>query len=169
MNIFFLNEDPILAAQDLVDRHVVKMITESNQMLSTAHHLCPSSDYGSIKDQIYKKTHANHPSAKWIRECSMNYSWTIIHTKALCKEYTRRYGRRHAGEDKVDLLAQYMPDIPTTSSCTLAPCAMEDQYKVFPSPKSMDEVIVNYRNYYAKGKSHLHNWKNKVKPAWLYN
>jgi hypothetical protein len=167
MNIFFVHEDPILSAQDLVNSHVVKMITESNQMLSTAHHVCPSSDYDFLKDKIYKKTHTNHPSSIWTRECSLNYVWLIKHTKALCKEYTARYGRRHAGEDKVDLLAKHLPNVPVSSNCTLAPSCMEDEYKVFSNPKSMDEVIVNYRNYYAKGKSHLHSWKNKAKPIWL--
>jgi len=167
MNIFFLNEDPVLAAQDQVDKHVVKMITESNQLLSTAHHLCPSADYGVIKDQIYKKTHTNHPSSKWARECFLNYAWLTTHTKALCIEYTRRYGRRHAGEDKVDFLTTHIPNIPFSTNGTLMPSCMDDEYKVFSNPKTSKEVVINYRNYYAKGKSHLHSWKNKAKPDWI--
>jgi len=37
MNIFMVDMDPIVAAQSLVDRHVVKMVLESSQLLSTAH------------------------------------------------------------------------------------------------------------------------------------
>ena len=35
MNIFALNSDPILAAQNHVDRHVVKMPLETSQILCT--------------------------------------------------------------------------------------------------------------------------------------
>lgn len=167
MNIFFVDEDPRAAAQSLVDRHVVKMITESNQLLSTAHHLCPGPTYDLIKDKIYKKTHMNHPSAKWVRESSLNYAWLIVHAKAMCEEYTKRYGRRHAGEDIIDLLSMHVPDIPYSDSCTIPSCAMDDEYKIFNSVKTMQEVVTNYRNYYIKGKSHLHSWKNSNKPNWI--
>ena len=39
MNIFILDNDPVLAAQQQCDKHVVKMIVESGQMLSTAHRM----------------------------------------------------------------------------------------------------------------------------------
>ena len=39
MNIFVLDEDPTIAAQSQCDKHVVKMIVESAQMLSTAHRM----------------------------------------------------------------------------------------------------------------------------------
>jgi len=39
MNIFVLDTSPVLAAQYQCDKHVVKMIVESAQMLSTAHRL----------------------------------------------------------------------------------------------------------------------------------
>ena len=37
MNIFVLDEDPIKAAEYHCNKHVVKMILESAQMLSTVH------------------------------------------------------------------------------------------------------------------------------------
>ena len=37
MNIFVVDEDPRVAAKSLCDKHVVKMIVESGQMLSTTH------------------------------------------------------------------------------------------------------------------------------------
>ena len=36
MNIFYLDRDPVKAAQMSCDKHVVKMILESAQMLCTA-------------------------------------------------------------------------------------------------------------------------------------
>ena len=37
MNIFYLDKDPVKAAEYSCDKHVVKMILESAQMLCTAH------------------------------------------------------------------------------------------------------------------------------------
>ena len=39
MNVFYLDEDPRQCAEWMVDRHVVKMIVETAQLLSTAHRL----------------------------------------------------------------------------------------------------------------------------------
>lgn len=38
MNVFYLDRDPEKAASVQCDQHVVKMILESAQLLSTAHH-----------------------------------------------------------------------------------------------------------------------------------
>ena len=63
MNLFYTYEDPQAAAQMQCDKHVVKMILETAQMLSTAHRLSetPQAPF------VYKVTHANHPSSKWLR------------------------------------------------------------------------------------------------------
>ena len=39
MNIFYLHEDPKVAASYFYDKHKVKMILECAQMLCTAHHV----------------------------------------------------------------------------------------------------------------------------------
>ena len=45
MNIFYLDRDPKIAAQLACDKHVVKMILESAQMLCTAHRVLDGDDY----------------------------------------------------------------------------------------------------------------------------
>ena len=90
MNIFFLHEDPIEAAKLQYNKHVVKMILESAQMLCTAHH-----HYESDVDIPYKKAHYNHPSTKWVRENASNYSWLYRHMIGLGAEYRNRYGKEH--------------------------------------------------------------------------
>jgi len=60
MNIFYINENPIIAARELADDHIRKMQIESAQMCSTAHWVSGST-------APYKKSHTNHPSAKWTR------------------------------------------------------------------------------------------------------
>ena len=89
MNIFYLSRDPTLAAQAQCDRHVVKMILETAQLLSTAHN---ELDGGQL---AYKSTHKNHPSAVWVRSSLDHYEWTLYHLGALGREYERRYKKVH--------------------------------------------------------------------------
>jgi hypothetical protein len=91
MNIFYLHEDPKKAAEYQYNKHVVKMILESAQMLCTAHHLLDGPD----ADVPYKIAHKNHPSTVWARQSSQNYAWLYYHMVALGDEYTKRYGKTH--------------------------------------------------------------------------
>ena len=65
MNIFVLHDDPVVAAQMMCDKHVVKMILESNQMLSTV-----ARKYGH--DAPYRSTHAKHPCTLWTGDSLLN-------------------------------------------------------------------------------------------------
>ena len=97
MNIFYLDRHPIKAAQMMCDKHVVKMILESAQILSTAHRVLDGDDYA---DQygLYKIAHKNHPSTIWARSGGLNYLWLYDHMRGLMQEYTYRYGKIHATE-----------------------------------------------------------------------
>ena len=89
MNLFYLDRDPVEAARMQCDRHVVKMILETAQMLSTAHNELDG-------DQVaYKSTHKNHPSTVWVRSSAEAYEWAYTHMMALGREYTKRYGKVH--------------------------------------------------------------------------
>jgi len=89
MNIFYLNSDPVVAAEKQYNKHVVKMILESAQLLCSAHHMLDSEI-----DVPYKLTHKNHPSAVWTRTSLQNYAWLYYHMLALGDEYTKRYGKK---------------------------------------------------------------------------
>ena len=89
MNIFYLDKDPVVAAQMMCDKHVVKMILESAQMLSTAHRVLDGDTYAN-KVGLYKMAHKNHPSTIWARSSIENYDWLSGHMQALMKEYTYR-------------------------------------------------------------------------------
>lgn len=93
MNIFALDENPGIAARLHFDKHVVKMILETAQLLCTAHHLI---DPGPQHSNLYKKTHVNHPCSVWVRESSANYDWAYQLFVCLCTEYSLRYGKVHA-------------------------------------------------------------------------
>lgn len=83
MNIFAVDPDPHVAAKMLCNKHVVKMVLESAQMLST------------INRGAYKRTHVNHPCTQWARRTRENYQWLADHAVALGAEYQHRYGKTH--------------------------------------------------------------------------
>ncbi|MCX6783286.1 MAG: hypothetical protein NTZ20_04875 [Candidatus Levybacteria bacterium] len=158
MNIFYLDNDPNIAAIWMTDRHVVKMILESAQMLSTAHRILGINP----SDKLYKSTHVNHPSNKWIRESVSNYKWLFYHFKSLGAEYEYRYGRIHKSIQVLSYDLEQIPCNMPLAAATLIPCAMPTEYII------SDDPVKNYRNYYTHGKAHLHKWTGRQPPEWLY-
>ena len=140
MNIFYLHHSPYLAAKVQYNKHVVKMILESAQMLCTAHHV-----YGNAEQKLnvpYKQVHLNHPSTIWARQCRANYRWLYLHMMALGYEYTKRYDKMHASIVKCARFLDIPPvHIPDGDFCE-PPQAMPDHYKV---PGCS---ITAYWNYY---------------------
>lgn len=176
MNIFMVDPSPTISAQMLVDKHVVKMILESAQLLSTAHRVLDgeqfidSSSGRKIKwwrlndhreTVIYKATHINHPSAVWCRESIQNYLWLVDHFFGLMDEYTYRYGKTHKCSGELSYLLQSPPLNLKEYDMTKMPSAMDTKYIISNDP------ITNYRNYYRNGKVHLHKWTKRDKPEWL--
>ena len=151
MNIFYLDSDPVKAAQVQYNKHVVKMILESAQMLCTAHH-----HYGNGDNVPYKKAHYNHPSTIWCRQNASQYMWLYDHMIALGKEYTKRYKKTHLTITKcAEVLKQLPPTIPETIF-TEPPQCMPDQYKV------IGDSLSAYWNYYEQEKQ-LIKGKNEQK------
>lgn len=158
MNIFYIDNDPQISAICMVDSHVVKMILETAQMLSTAHRIVDNNN----SPYMYKATHINHPSTKWARETEGNYIWLVSHFKYLGDEYQYRYGKIHKSISVLyDILIDSPKNIPKLPM-TKMPCAIPKEYII------SDDPVENYRNYYIHGKSHLHKWTKRNPPEWLY-
>jgi hypothetical protein len=150
MNIFYLHPNPKVAASYFYDKHKVKMILESAQMLCTAHIALGN------EDVPYKKSHLNHPSSVWVRANNENYQWLYDHMLALGKEYTKRYKRTHLTITKCkDILAVAPTNIPA-GSFTEPPQCMPDEYKVD------NDSVSAYWNYYEQDKCKIAN-KNEQK------
>ena len=64
MNIFYFNEDPVIAAKSQPDKMLVKMPLETAQMLCTAHRLLDGDEYADSVG-LYKKAYMNHPCTIW--------------------------------------------------------------------------------------------------------
>ena len=161
MNIFFLHMNPTICAQMHVDKHVVKMILETCQMLCSAWHILDSEH--KIYIPIYKLAHKNHPCSIWVRQSQNNYNWLCELGIELCKEYTYRYGKHHKSESYIKELQQNIPPIYEVKF-TKFPQAMPDMYKE-------EDVISAYRHYYFFEKEHIHQWKGKINgrniPQWI--
>lgn len=151
MNIFVLDNDISKCAEYHVDKHVVKMVTESAQLLSSAVRL-------SGIDAGYRLTHKNHPCAIWVRESLSNWHWLLDLTSALNDEYKYRYNK--SVNHKAFEVALNLPD-PLIEDVGLTPyrLAMPDEYKC-------DDAVVAYRNYYIGDKRHIAEWRNREIPAW---
>ena len=140
MNIFFLDYDVKKCAQYHVDKHVVKMILETAQLLCGVHHVTAHDTAHDTAHVPYKLSHKNHPCSIWSRESLSNYLYLCELGLELCEEYTYRYGKRHKSQDVIEWCLINKPNIPDVGFTEPAK-AMPDEYKV-------KSVVESYRNYY---------------------
>ena len=157
MNIFILEETPQLAAQYHCDKHVVKMILEYSQLLSTAHRVL---DGDSAPDILYKATHINHPCTRWTRETTDNYLWLYNLLHSLHSEYRHRYGKEHKSVALMNALFNFPNNIESGERTPFA-LAMPDEYKC-------EDAVQAYRDYYIGEKAHFCTWKNRDVPFWFH-
>ena len=150
MNIFYLHQDPVKAAAYQYNKHVVKMILESAQILCTVHHKYMGEDV----DVPYKATHRNHPSTLWAGQSAQNYEWLYRHFVALCEEYKRRYSKEHLSytkcKDKVNMLPGGMLETVLT-----------DMHQCMPYEYKDECSVQAYWNYYINGKKDIANLKTE--------
>ena len=173
MNIFVTDLNPFKAAKNLCDAHVIKMIVESCQLLSTHDRL------NGLEEDRYKITHKNHPCRKCLSNES-NYIWLQYHLYGLCKEYTLRFGKIHKSQfllekywlrndseelytHKVDFLENYSELVDNTSFPECMPLEFKN------NGTDIFNVIMSYRNYYRYKKKTILRWKytKTNEPFWL--
>ena len=170
MNIFVLDRNPITAANMQCDKHVVKMIIESAQMLSATVdvnykvHLRgdatkkPSEQLGLPG---YPPAHVKHPCTMWVMESLGNYKWLIKHMRALCREYTRRYGKTHSQERLLMIYEGQLPNLFFDQDrLTQFVQAMPEKYKD-------KNPVKAYQNFYNMDKFHFAKWKTGNVPEWF--
>lgn len=162
MNIFVVDYNPSTCAEYHVDKHIVKMPTETAQMLSFAYY---HSDLWKqeVPELLMKfsKTHDLHPCSIWIRESLENFIWTCELGIQLVKEYRYRYNpvKHQRALDIFHWCLQNPPNLPIKGITPFA-LAIPDVYKT-------SSVVDSYRNYYRGDKSDIHKWKNRQKPEWI--
>ena len=172
MNILFLSAKPGRCARWHCDKHVVKMILESTQILYTAHHIHESSLLEiaplclSTGQRGYKKHAAKHPSVIWAAEALPHYIWLCWLALALVNEHEHRFQpkERHSCAVHLEWLLANPPPALVTKRSWLRdpPCAMPDEYKV------VGDAITSYQNYYngSKKERGLFKWTKRHTPHW---
>jgi hypothetical protein len=164
MNIFAVNNDPRLAACDLPDKLIVKMPTESLQLLTpwafNTHGVYIQKPDGT---NYGIKGFAHHPCSKWLYIDPANAAWVISHGLAMCFEYSRRYGDKTHGSQlgllQVRKLFIHKHPGVLPSQHTEFVQAMPDEFKVPGDP------VTAYRNYINGYKGYA-EWRYSEKPGW---
>ena len=163
MNLFYLDWDINEIVKSMNNKHIVKMPLESAQMLCTAHWCC-NRNVKELAD-LYKPVHVNHPTTIWTRESATQYSYHYNLFLAMCEEYTFRYGKVHASEEKFRGRLEKPPEkIADIITWREPPQCMPDDCKVEGS------AILAYRQYYKKykiGFSRPQDYLKRERPSWL--
>ena len=181
MNIFYLDKDPILAAEMSCDKHVCKMIIESAQMLSTAPRIIDGTEYygktangrkikrwkhpdKNLEASLYLASHVKHPSTIWVMQSAYNYIWLYRHMMALNSQFRLRYNKSvdHMTIQKLGTILKNTPkNITLNKIGTEPPPAMPDECKV------PGDSIASYRKYYIMKKRPFATWRSpSVMPDW---
>jgi hypothetical protein len=182
LNLFILDKDPVKAAQLQCDKHVVKMIVESAQMLSTAHRMLdgslkrapsksgktmskhwvhPDSNLDAV---LYKAVHMAHPCTVWTMQSNNNYNWHYVHFVALCDEYTYRYGKVHSTDTLLREVLRAPPRNIPVGYLTQQPLAMKSNPEcMFPN-----DPVKSYRMFYqTKQERFKMAWSKRDVPEWF--
>jgi len=157
MNIFFFDKDPVKCAEQLCDKHVVKMTTETVQIISTAYFIL------SGQRGVYKPTHKHHPCVIWATKSEDNFNWLLSYAVSLGGQYTKRYSRQHLAITK---LSEWIPQIPI-NSLKFSELAWSNPPQCMPEQYKQPDTIQAYRNYYTGEKLRFAFWDYSNKPTWV--
>mgnify|MGYP001007953140 CR=1 FL=1 len=186
MNIFVLSLEPEDAAKQHCDKHVIKMILETTQLLYMCWSVCGRENWRQkleaelktsstmlnmersgqkVNFNTYKcgKGHTNHPCSKWVRESAANYTWLVNLGMALCREKMHRWPRnkQHSCLGHLEVLSRHIPEhIEKEVPMTPFALAMPDEYK-------QESIISSYQKYYNEDKQKMFKWTNRETPPWI--
>lgn len=113
----------------------------------------------------YRKTHVNHPMAKWCRTSVDNFTWALEHGLSLCREYTYRFSKKHKTET---VLNWYLNNPPRLNKlCFTEP---PQCFSIYREQCFVDKnPIKGYHNYYNAAKRHLFKWTKREIPYFIKN
>lgn len=177
MNIFVLDTNTKKCAEYHCNKHLVKMITEHNQILGSIAYtargryrksdITPDFIEGTFKGfprllegkpHPYGIGYKNHPCTQWAAKSLDNYKWLCELTTEMCYEYTRRYGRKHAGEAINHWYATNTPELPIAG--------MTPFVQAMPENCKNSNAVKAYRKYYKEYKASFAKWPIGQIPKW---
>ena len=181
MNVFYVDKHPVKAAEQMCDKHIVKMILESAQLLSTCHRVQDGTEYydktkngrkikrwrhpnPNLEPLLYKAGWVKHPSTIWLFESAYNYIWLYKHMLALNEEYKKRYNhtKNHVTIDKLGEILKHPPKNAKYNKIATDPKPAMPEYCKIPG-----DAVGSYRKYYIMEKRRFATWKSPAKtPEW---
>lgn len=196
MNIFYLSEDPRQAAEWMVDKHVVKMILETAQILSTVHRVIDGQEVevtykipAKVVEMPFEGTTITKPAKMrkkkvWVLEDNRNdilYAATHINhpstvwARQSVENYNWLVDHLFALSDEYTY--RYGKRHATITKLGLVlqspPFALKEwDATLMPSCmpdecKISTDPVMNYREYYRTSKASMHSWKKRDVPFWI--
>ena len=133
------------------DKHIVKMPVEAAQLLSNAFY-----KIGKLPHVVYKPSHLHHPLNKWVCESLNNWLWWAEYTLLMGKEYSFRYGKKHASVEMVKKFT--IPELPIIGMTPFVKCVPEEFRHL--------DVVEAYRQYFIRDKNHIRKYTKRDIPDW---
>jgi hypothetical protein len=162
MNLFVLDPSPEAAARAHCNKHAVKMIVETAQVLSTVLHL-----KGETVAGLYRATHRSHPCTLWAAERWSNFRWAVKLGLALCAEYTERYGKRHKTQDLLEALEVWSRRGGSDTRIAFQFVGPDD-CQVREGDTEFLDVVESYRKLYRlKDRKMAMVWPAGRRPEWM--
>eukprot|EP00009_Paramoeba_aestuarina_P003922 CAMPEP_0201523450 /NCGR_PEP_ID=MMETSP0161_2-20130828/19904_1 /ASSEMBLY_ACC=CAM_ASM_000251 /TAXON_ID=180227 /ORGANISM="Neoparamoeba aestuarina, Strain SoJaBio B1-5/56/2" /LENGTH=296 /DNA_ID=CAMNT_0047922565 /DNA_START=105 /DNA_END=995 /DNA_ORIENTATION=+ len=156
VNIFYLDDNLQVNCAYYADKHVVKMVIESCQLLSA---ICRV--HGQSEEEAPYGIHSlKHPCALWAGASLSNWRWLRELTLELNKEYMFRYNKSEDHKSAAICKTLKEPEGLIDVGITERPQSMPDEYKVKNDP------VQAYRNYYIGEKQYFCKWTKRDVPEW---
>lgn len=153
MQIFILDKDIETCVKYHCDKHIVKQVLESAQLLCWVFH-----EQGIVAPYKLGKSHYKHPCYLWVKESQSNFERLLSFLSELLIEYTYRYDKTHKtslvferildNKDKISLPKKWLTNFAQ---------AIPDEYK-------NKDIIKAYRDYYIWEKHSFAKWKKRQTP-----
>lgn len=176
MNIFVTNEDPIIAARELCDKHVrSKMQIEGAIMLAHAFPQCVLDHYSTPKTKSGSsrkagKGYSRHQCSIWARESKENFLWLVNHT---LEQFDERMYRWPASEEHFtkEFIVWCSKNIHNTliEKICLTPFAVaigKDTICRSVVPKFNELSVIDQYRYYIIYDKPFAKWTKRSSPNW---
>ena len=113
------------------------------------------------EDILYKASHINHPSTRWVRENAIQYQYAYDMFTNLCDEYTYRYDKVHMTDSKLRNLLDNIPNNIQLGEWSEPPQCMPDDVKV------LNDSLTAYHKYYKEYKKDFARWTDRPVPDFM--